>query len=150
MRRALLICLIGATAAGWASAAAGAANAPRASLVDPICRQSSNPLNRVVAITAVIRPLAGTERMEVQFNLLERPRGAGAYSEVRGGDLGKWLSPSDPTLGQRPADVWKQQKPVINLAGPAVYRFHVGFRWIGAQGHLLGRQYRWAGPCEQG
>jgi hypothetical protein len=150
MRRALLICLIGATAPGWASAAAGAAGAPRASLEDPICRQSANPLNRVVAITAVIRPLAGTERMEVQFNLLERPRGARAYSEVRGGDLGRWLSPSDPTLGRRPADVWKPQKPVINLAGPAAYRFHVGFRWIGAQGHVLGRQYRWADPCEQG
>ncbi len=150
MRRALLICLIGATAAGGASAAAGAAEAPRASLANPICRQSSNPLDRVVAITAVMRPLTGTERMELQFNLLQKPRGARTYSELTGGDLGKWVSPANPTLGQRHTDIWKLQKPVVNLPGPAVYRFHVGFRWIGAHGRSLGRQYRWAVPCEQG
>jgi hypothetical protein len=150
MRRALVICLIGATAAGGASAVAVAAEAPRATLENPICHRASNPLDRAVAITAVMRPLNGTERMEVQFSLLEKPRGARAYSEVSGGDLGKWVSPPDLTLGQRPTDVWRRQKQVFNLAGPAAYRFHVGFRWIGAHGHSLGRQYRWGEPCEQG
>jgi hypothetical protein len=72
-----------------------------------------------------------------------------AFAPVRGGDLGKWISPSNPTLGQRPADQWILRKQVVNLAGPAVYRFHVGFRWIDAQGHSLGREYHWAPPCQE-
>jgi hypothetical protein len=150
MRRTLRIAGIAAGAVLGCSAAAGAAEPPRASLTNPICRQASNPLDRVVAITAVLRPVTGTERMELQFNLFKKPRGARSYSVVSGGDLGKWVSPPDPTFGQRASDVWKRQKPVVNLAGPAVYRFHVGFRWLGAHGRALGSQYRWAAPCEQG
>ena len=97
-----------------------------------------------------MRPLAGTERMELQFNLLEKPRGASSYSEVRGGDLGKWISPSESRRsGSARPTSGSSSKLVVNLAGPAVYRFHVGFRWTAAHGRLLGRQYRWAGPCDQ-
>jgi hypothetical protein len=87
--------------------------------------------------------------MELRFRLFEKPRGARSYSDVTGGDLGKWISPQDPTLGQRPADVWILRKQVVNLTGPAVYRFRVGFRWIGVHGRVLGRQFRWARPCDQ-
>jgi hypothetical protein len=150
MGRALLACLLGAVVAGgtW-SVAAGAAEPPRASLEDAICRQSPNPLDRAVAITAVMRPLSGTERMQLKFTLLEKPREARAYTEVSGGDLGKWISPEDPTLGQRPGDVWNLRKQVVNLAGPAIYRFHVRFRWTAARGRLLAIRSRWAKPCDQ-
>lgn len=149
MGRALLICLIGATAAGGAAAVAGAAAPPPAALESPICTQASDPLDRVVAITAVMRPRSGTERMELRFELLKEPRGRHSYSEVSGGDLGKWISPQNPTLGQRANDVWTLRKLVVNLAAPVVYRFHVGFRWTGAHGRVLGRQFLWAPACNE-
>jgi hypothetical protein len=150
MGRALRICLVGATAAvGASGVAAQAAEAPRASLDTPICAQASDALNRLVAITAVMRPLTGTRRMQLQFNLMKKPRGARTYSVVRGGDLGKWVSPPDPTLGQRPTDVWKRQKQVVNLAAPVIYRYHVGFWWTGKHGLTLGRRFVWAAPCDE-
>jgi hypothetical protein len=118
-------------------------------LVDPICRQAPDALDRAVAITAVIRPVTGTERMQLEFSLLEKPGHRRSFAPVRGGDLGKWISPANPTLGQRSADQWILRKQVVNLAGPAVYRFHVGFRWIDARGHSLGREYHWAPPCSE-
>jgi hypothetical protein len=143
----------GATASrppGMASAhAAGAAQPPRATLTDPICRQAGSPLNRAVAITAVMRSVAGTGRMQLEFILLQKPGRRRSFHAVRGGDLGKWISPSNPTLGQLPADQWILRKQVVNLAGPAVYRFHVGFRWIDSHGHLLGSEFHWAPPCQQ-
>jgi len=150
MRRALHTCLIaGAAAVATSAVAAGAAQSPRASLQDPVCRQAPIALDRAVAITAVMRPVIGTERMKLRFNLFEKPRSTRSYSPVSGGDLGKWISPSNPTLGQRPADQWNLRKQVVNLTGPAVYRFRVTFRWIGAQGRSLERQYRWSPPCDQ-
>jgi hypothetical protein len=137
-------------AAGAASSRAGdPTQPPRAVLEDPICRQAGSPLNRAVAITAVMRPLTGTGRMQLDFVLLEKLGRRRSFHPVRGGDLGKWISPSNPTLGQLPADQWILRKQVVNLAGPAVYRFHVGFRWIDAQGHSLGREYHWAPPCQE-
>jgi hypothetical protein len=150
MRRALRICVIAAAAVVATTAVAASAIEPsRASLKDPVCRQAANALDRAVAITAVMRPVTGTERMQLEFNLLEKPRGQPSYSPVTGGDLGKWISPSNPTLGQRPADQWNLRKEVVNLPGPVVYRFRVAFRWIGAHGRSLGRRYRWSPPCDQ-
>jgi hypothetical protein len=147
----LLACLIAAaTVGGAASIASGATTAPpRASLQDPICMKASDSLDRLVAITAVMRPLNATQHMELQFNLFEKLHRASAYSKVIAGDLGKWVSPGNPTLGQRPGDVWERQKQVVNLAGPAVYRFHVGFRWIGAHDQTLGTEYHWGPVCQQ-
>jgi hypothetical protein len=122
---------------------------PRAALEDPICRQAGNPLDRAVAITAVMRPVTGTGRMQLEFILMEKPGRKRSFHPVRGGDLGRWISPSNPTLGQLPADQWILRKQVVNLAGPAVYRFHVGFRWIDSQGHTLGSEYHWSPPCQQ-
>lgn len=149
MRRALLISVLGAMMAAGTASAAGSAQPPRASLESPICQQSPDSLDRLIAITAVMRPLTGTMHMELRFNLLEKPSGASSYSPVTGGDLGKWVSPSNPTLGQRPADIWKRQKQVVNLAGPALYRFHVGFRWTGSHGRTLGTEYRWGETCRE-
>jgi hypothetical protein len=130
------------------SAAAAATEPPRAALTNPICTQASDSLDRAVAITAVMRPQTGTQRMELQFKLLEMPQGQYTYTQVTGGDLGKWIT-SPGTLGQRPGDVWKRQKLVVNLAARAVYRFRVGFRWTGAGGRSLGREFVWSGACNQ-
>jgi hypothetical protein len=143
-----LIALVCA-AFGSLSVAAGAAAPPRASLEPIFCLRAANPLDRAVAVTAVMRPVPGTDRMELRFELERRFAGAQGFSEVHGGDLGLWRHPTDPTLGQRPADVWKLNKEVVNLVAPAVYRFGVTFRWIGNAGQVLGRVMRLSGTCDQ-
>jgi hypothetical protein len=147
VNRVFLACLA-VVAVGASAGAAAATEPPRAALTDPVCTQASDSLDRVVAITAVMRPQAGTERMELQFNLLEMPRGQYTYTHVTGGDLGKWIA-APSTLGQHQGDVWRRQKLVVNLSAPVVYRFHVGFRWTGAGGRSLGREFVWSGACDQ-
>ena len=100
---------------------------PRAQLRSFVCRRAAAiPPARTISVTAVMRPVTGTTRMQVRFELLSRPRSGGAFSAVRGGDLGTWLSPIDqPTLGQRPGDVWIVNHPVVDLPAPATYRLRV-------------------------
>ena len=148
MKRVFLACLTLVPVAAGASAVAAATEPPRAALKDPMCIQASDSLDRAVAITAVMRPQTGSKRMELRFNLLKMPQGQHTYTRVTGGDLGKWIT-APSTLGQRPGDVWKRQKLVVNLAAPVVYRFQVGFRWTGAGGRSLGREFLWSEACDQ-
>jgi hypothetical protein len=151
MRRLLILSVL-ASAAGpaalGASVAAGA-DPPRAILNGFVCRTSATALNRAISITAVMRPVSGTERMALKFELQRRAAGTASFADVSGGDLGKWIYPADPpTLGTRPDDVWKLDKQVVNLAS-AVYRFRVTFRWIGAGGSVLGTAVRRSPRCDQ-
>ncbi len=95
----------------------------------------------MIAVVAVMRPVTGTQRMEMKFVLQRRDAGAGSFATVQGGDLGRWLEPNSPTLGQHANDVWRLRKLVANLPGPATYRFRVSFRWLGA-----GRAPSWTAP----
>ena len=149
VRKALALTLAVAGLIGvWLPAAAGASQPPRASLEDFVCTPAPNQLNRVIEVSAVMRPMRGTRRMELKFVLQRRKARRKRFSSVRGSGLGDWLRPSDPTLGQLPTDVWVLNKPVVNLAGPAVYRFQVTFRWLGGRG-VLGQQTRLSPPCTQ-
>jgi hypothetical protein len=135
MRRALLVCLIALSAA---TAAAAVSAPPRDQLVGFVCRRAANQLNRAIAVTAVMRPVAGTQRMAMMFRLQRRTPASRSFSNVNGGDLGRWRYPTNPpTLGQRPDDVWRVNKEVVNLAGPARYRLVVTFRWLGMGGVRL-------------
>jgi hypothetical protein len=147
----LCICVSVAAALSGAATAAAAAvpvTPPRAQLARFSCQTALDPDNRSIGIRAVMRPLTGTRRLAVRFDLLQRV-GAGAPTTVHGGDLGVWVTPSNPTLGQVPGDVWRLNKSVIDLAGPATYQFRVTFRWIGASGRVLGSSVRYSQRCRQ-
>lgn len=113
------------------------------------CARALDPANRAISVQAVMRPVAGTRAMAIQVALLEQPTGARAMLPVRSGDLGRWISPSEAGLGQRPGDVWRLDKAVVNLEAPAVYRFRVSFRWTGTRGRVIGRATRVSGLCRQ-
>jgi len=149
MNRMLLACAIASAASTTAVAAAEDAQPPRAALEQFVCIRASNPLSREIAVTAVMRPVAGTERMALRFELQRSTAKHRAFVDVGGGDLGKWVPPPNPTLGQRPNDVWIRQKEVANLAAPAVYRLRVSFRWTGRDGHVLARVVRLSKLCDQ-
>ncbi len=96
-----------------------------------------------------MRPVTGTQHMAMRFDLLMSSNDGSPPKVVSSGDLGVWITPKNPTLGQLPGDVWKLQKSVVNLAAPATYRFRVTFRWTGVGGHTLGTTVRYSHRCQQ-
>jgi hypothetical protein len=99
------------------------------------CHQATDPLKRDVSVRATMRHLTGTQTLQIRFTLNLTAPGA-ASATVTAGGLGQWLTPSEPTLGQRPGDVWKLSKAVYNLGGGS-YEFAVTFRWLGTGGKVL-------------
>jgi hypothetical protein len=111
------------------------------------CHRSLDPSKRVVTVTAVMGTVPGTAHLQMRFVLLERTaRGVGF---VRGGDLGRWISPSSPTLGQHPSDQWVVNHPVTGVPVPASYRFRVSFRWIASSGRAIAQTQRTSALCRQ-
>jgi hypothetical protein len=153
MGRVALACLaIAATVLAGGPALAGASipAPPRSELQGFACHQSSDSLNRWIEVTGVMRPVAGTQRMAMKFQLLRKESNGHSWIYVSGRGLGTWVHPTNPpTLGQRPGDHWSLQKPVVNLAAPAIYRLRVSFRWTGSAGHVLGTVARLSEPCDQ-
>jgi hypothetical protein len=127
----------------------GAAAPPPAQLIDPGCHRALLPAARRITITAVMRPVSGTMSMAMRFTLQRARRRGGPFTNVHGHGLEQWVHPDNPTLGQRPGDVWNFDQKVENLPGTAYYRFRVRFRWTGANGRSLGTATA-AGPlCYQ-
>jgi hypothetical protein len=141
MRRLTMICACVA-AALTAAAPVASASRPRAATSPPrdalgpiACHQAINPLARDVSIQATMRPLTGTQTLQIKYSLNLTASGEPATTVAAAG-LGEWLTPVNPTLGQRPGDIWKLSKAVYNLGGGS-YQFAVAFRWLGAGGKVL-------------
>lgn len=148
MKRFVIAVLVGLAFASMAGAAA--ADPPRAQLRGFVCQRAIEPSQREISVEAVMRPLAGTKKMAMRFELLSKSKPSSPFTEVGGSGLGNWVSPSDPpTLGQRAADVWKVDHPVVGMTAPATYRMRVTFRWRGAHGHVLGTAVRLTPRCFQ-
>jgi hypothetical protein len=126
-----------------------AAAPPTTQLVKPVCHRALLPAQRKIALTAVMRPLSGTMSMAMMFDLQRARRRGARFAAVHGHGLGQWIHPSDPTLGQRPGDIWKLDQKVENLPAPAYYRFRVRFRWTGANGRTLGTTALTGPICRQ-
>jgi hypothetical protein len=149
MLAAFVVGLAGLTVtAGGASATVGPA---RAHLRKFVCQQALEPAQRLVSVVAGLRPIRGTRRLLLKFDLLAKPAGASTYTVVHGGDLGTWKSPPKQaiTLGTRAGDVWSLNHPVADLPAPASYRFVVSFRWIGPRGRVLATVVRDSRTCFQ-
>jgi hypothetical protein len=154
MGRVALACLgIAAALAGATTPLAGASSQPpRTALQSFACHRSSDSLNRWIQVIAVMRPISGTERMAMKFELLQREPHSRAFADVPRGntDLGTWKHPTNPpTLGSRPGDHWNVKKVVVNLSAPAVYKFRVSFRWFDSNGKSLGTVVRQSQLCNQ-
>ena len=140
------LAVIGVAAGPAASVAA--ATPPRSQLAGFACTHALDPGERAVSVDAVMRPLAGTRKLAIRIDLLQRSPGLPVQT-VQGGDLGLWKSPANPTLGRLPGDVWRLQKSVYNLDVPFTYQFRVSFRWTGTHGKVLGTATRYSRTCGQ-
>src|SRR5436305_852701 len=145
-----LVC-VAATVPAVAVAPAPAASArpPRAELGNFVCQRAVDPPAREVAVTATMRPVSGTERMALKFMLERRTPRRHRFTVLHGRGLDSWEYPDPPTLGQLPNDVWNLIHKVVNLAGPASYRFRVLFRWTGTGGRVLSQAARLSPVCHQ-
>ena len=132
-----------------ASASPASSQPPRDQLRSFICQKALDPPARGVSIQAVMRPLTGTARMQMRFDLFRQTKPGGPFRLVRGRLLGSWIAPAESTLGQRPGDVWIVNHPVVDLGAPATYRFRVHFRWTDAHGHQLGSAVQSSPNCWQ-
>lgn len=149
MRRLAVVVVGACLVLGAGGVIADAAAPPPAQLQDFSCQTSLDPLLRGMSVTAVMRPLTGTQAMRMRFDLFRAAHRVGPYHPVHGRNLGDWLSPSDPTLGRQPADVWNVPHPIVGLPAPAFYRLRVTFRWLGAHGQRLGERVRTSAICHQ-
>ena len=129
-------------AAASGAAAVTLGDAPHAKLASFVCQTGLDPASRAISVTAVMRPVTGTEKMSMRFQLLKRAKRWSRPVALTGTDLNSWLTPKNPTLGSRPGDRWVVKHPVVDLAGPDFYRFKVAFRWIDASGHVIGKALR--------
>jgi hypothetical protein len=142
--------LLAIVLASTVCASAASAAPPRAQLLSFVCQRALDPASRAISVQAVMRPLPATRKLALKVDLLVRTGGATpAQSDIRAGDLGVWISPANPTLGQLPGDVWKFDKSVVALAAPASYRFRVSFRWTGANDRVIGSAVRYTARCKQ-
>lgn len=151
MRRLLLASLIvligGSTAATeLAHGATPVGGSAHAYLEMFSCHRALQPSQRLVSVTAVMRPLSGTVRLNMRFQLLDAN---GRVVAVRGGDLGTWITPDPITLGQQPNDVWIVRHPVSGIAVPGLYHFRVSFRWTGSGDRTIGSSVRLSLSCWQ-
>jgi CARDB len=112
-----------------------------------VCHPALKPGRRVVGVTAVMRPIPGTFSLSMRWQLLGTK--AGHVTQVRGGDLGKWISPHPTTLGEQPGDVWVLKHAVTGLPVGSTYRFRVSFRWIGAGGGQIASSTHTSAGCWQ-
>src|ERR1700704_2738789 len=131
---AIAVLVLGATGLVGPGIAAG--DQSRAQLRTFDCPPPLDPQDRSISVKAVMRPLPGTQKLQLKFDLLLSHDGSSAQLSVRAGNLGSWLSPRNPTLGQVPADVWNFKKSIFQLDAPATYRFKVVFRWVGSGGRV--------------
>jgi hypothetical protein len=127
-----------------------AADVPsRAHLAGFVCHPALAQVDRSVTVRASMRPVTGTQKMQMRFELLSQAGPGVAFTQVSGGGLGTWISPPNPNLGQRSGDVWIVSHPVSNLPAPAVYRYSVSFRWMGTGGRVLATRTRMSAQCHQ-
>jgi hypothetical protein len=145
----LIIAAVAVLAVGPGSASGAGAPAPRDQLRSFVCQKALDPPTRAVSVQAVMRPVTGTSKMQMRFDLMRRTRPGAPFRLVRGQFLGSWLAPDNPTLGQRPGDVWIVNHPVVGLPAPATYRFRVSFRWLGSSGQQLSSAVQTSSSCWQ-
>ncbi len=138
-----------ALALGSGAAAAATTTPPRDQLQAFVCQKALDPPARAVTVQSVMRPLTGTSKMQMKFELLRSTKAHPRFVTVHAHGLGSWISPTNPTLGQQAGDVWIVNHPVVQLSAPAAYKFRVGYRWIGSQGQTVGTATQTSPTCYQ-
>lgn len=107
------------------------------------CLTAEDQEERSATFAGEMNATAGTAKMEMRIDVLERMPGEMGYHAVTAPGLGVWRS-SAPGV-----KVYRYLKQVTNLAAPAFYRAAVRFRWLGPRGRLLSATELHSRRCEE-
>jgi hypothetical protein len=134
--RAVLACALatGALAqipAASAGGALAAATKPGASATLEQCVAALAENERAATFVGEMTAIAGSARMEIRIDLLERLPARARFHTVSAPGLGLWRA-SAPGV-----KVFRYLKQVTNLTAPASYRAAVRFRWLNGKGRLM-------------
>jgi hypothetical protein len=135
MRRALLLSLL--------LLAASPAAAQAASVKLLACVPALDGPERSATFEARVRPLRGSDRIQVRFTLQVREAALETWRRVAAPGLDEWLT-SAPGVSR-----YSYSKTVQNLAAPATYRMVVRFRWLDAGGAVVARSRATSRGCRQ-
>lgn len=116
---------------------------PSASATLQQCFTAAAETERSATFAGEMTAIAGTTRMEMQVNVLERTPEEMVYHTVTAPGLGVWRS-SDTGV-----KAYTYLKQVTNLAAPAFYRGAVRFRWLNSKGHIIKTLELHTQRCEQ-
>jgi hypothetical protein len=141
MRRLVTMACLAAPLAAAPAAAAQERPPLQARLVD--CATGAAASARTASFTARMPAIAGTDRMWIRFDLLQRTPGQPDYAPVRLRAWGVWQR-SRPG---RTAFIYT--KTVQGLRAPGAYRARVRFRWYDAEGRLQRSAQRVTRTCRQ-
>jgi CARDB protein len=142
MRRLATIACLTAPLAAAAPAPAAQERPPLAARLMS-CTTGPTPASRTATFTARMPAAAGTQRMWMRFDLLQRTPGQAEYEVVRLPAWGVWQR-SQPG---RTAFIYT--KTVQRLRAPGAYRARVRFRWYDANGRLQRRAQRTTRTCRE-
>jgi len=107
----------------------GAKPAASATLEQCVAALAEN--ERAATFVGEMSAIAGSTRMEMRIDLLERLPAEAHFHTVSAPGLGLWRA-SQPGV-----KVFRYLKQVTNLTAPASYRAAVRFRWLNPKGRLI-------------
>jgi len=143
IRRALVPVAVLALCAAPASAPAASAAERSARAVLVACERGAEEAQRAGVFEGRMRARAGAWRMQMRFTLQMRTTAHGRWSAVAAPGFDAWLT-SNPGTRR-----YVYTKRVERLMAPAWYRTVVRFRWLAADGRVLGHERSASRTCHQ-
>jgi hypothetical protein len=107
------------------------------------CLTSSLQAERSATFTGEMAAIAGSTKMEMRIDVLERLPHEMLFHTVTAPGLGVWRV---STTGVK---VYKYLKQVTNLSAPAFYRAAIRYRWLSAKGKIVKTAELHTPKCEQ-
>jgi hypothetical protein len=125
------------------SAGSGLASKPNAVASLEQCVTAVAQAERSATFTGEMSQVAGSTRMEMRIDVLERMPNETVFHRVSAPGLGVWRAAAPGVK------VYKYLKQVTNLTAPAFYRAGVRFRWLNSKGRLIKETELHTPRCEQ-
>jgi len=131
------------TASPPTASATAASNHPLTTAILEQCQQATTESERSATFGGEMQLVAGTAKMQMRIDVLERTPGEARFHSVGGAGLGGWLSSSPGVRGYR------YLRQVTNLSAPAAYRGAVRYRWLNTRGHVIRSTELLTPACQQ-
>jgi hypothetical protein len=140
---ASVVLIPGATAPAQAAPGGASGAKPSASATLEQCVTAVNQTERSATFAGEMTAIAGSARMEMRIDVLERMPEEIRFHAVSAPGLGVWRSSSQGVK------LYKYLKQVTNLSAPAFYRAAVRFRWLNARGRVVKAVELRTARCQQ-